>query len=51
MDRIDAGVAVENIASKRDLEKIDMRYVGLAPERGVSFTITVEEYFRGSGVE
>ena len=44
--RIDSGAAFENIASKRVMEKIGMRYLGIDEEGGYSFTLTKEEYFR-----
>jgi RimJ/RimL family protein N-acetyltransferase len=42
--RVDSAAAFENIASKRVMEKIGMRYVGLDEEGGHSFTLTSEEY-------
>ena len=47
--RVDGGTASENIASKRVMEKIGMRYLGLDQAGGHSFTLTQEEY-RSSGV-
>jgi len=44
--RIDSGAAFENIASKRVMEKIGMRYLGIDEEGGYSFTLTKEEYFQ-----
>jgi RimJ/RimL family protein N-acetyltransferase len=45
LHRVDGGAASENIASKRVMEKIGMRYVGLNGESGHSFTLTREGYF------
>jgi len=42
---IHAGAAPENIASKRVMEKLGMKYVGLDEEGGYAFTITKEEYW------
>ena len=42
--RIDGGAALENTASKRVMEKIGMRYLGVDEERGHSFTLTQDEY-------
>lgn len=44
--RVDSAAAFENIASKRVMEKIGMRYVGLDEEGGHAFTLTREEYLR-----
>lgn len=44
--RVDGGAAFENIASKRVMEKIGMRYLGLDEEGGHSFTLGQEEYTR-----
>jgi RimJ/RimL family protein N-acetyltransferase len=44
---VDSSAALENIASKRVMEEIGMRYVGLDPEGGHSFTLTKEEFFQG----
>jgi len=44
---IDGGAALENIASKRVMEKIGMRYLGTNEERGHSFTLTKAQYFTG----
>jgi len=46
LDRVDSAAAFENIASKRVMEKIGMRYVGLDEEGGYSFTITRKEFFQ-----
>jgi len=43
---VDSAAAFENIASKRVMEKIGMRYVGLDEEGGHAFTLTREEYLR-----
>jgi len=40
--RIDSAAAYENIASKRVMEKIGMRYLGIDEEGGYSFTLTKE---------
>lgn len=45
--KVDSSAALENIASKRVMEKIGMRYVGSDEEGGYSFTITKREYFQG----
>ncbi len=50
LDRVDGAAAAENIASKRVMEKIGMRYVGLDEEGGYSFTLTKEEYSQGKRV-
>lgn len=42
--RVDGGAASENAASKRVMEKIGMRYLGLNEEGGHSFALTREEY-------
>jgi len=47
LSRIDSGAAFENTASKRVMEKIGMRYLGLDEAGGHAFTMTGEEYFRG----
>jgi ribosomal-protein-alanine N-acetyltransferase len=44
--RIDSAAAVENIASRRVMEKIGMRYLGLDEEGGHSFALTREEYLQ-----
>ena len=44
--RIDGGAAFENIASKRVMQKIGMRYLGRDPEGGYAFTMTREEYIQ-----
>jgi ribosomal-protein-alanine N-acetyltransferase len=44
LDRVDAGCAPENEASRRVLEKIGMRYVGLDDEGGHSFTLMRADY-------
>jgi len=48
--RVDSAAAVENVASKRVMEKIGMRYVGLDEEGGHAFTLTTEEFFQGKQV-
>ena len=48
--RVDSAAAFENIASKRVMEKIGMRYVGLDEEGGHAFTLTTEEFFQGKQV-
>lgn len=50
LDRIDGAAALENIASKRVMEKIGMRYSGIDEEGGYSFTLAREEYFQ-TGVD
>jgi ribosomal-protein-alanine N-acetyltransferase len=47
--KIDGGCAFENLASKRVMEKIGMRYLGLDEEGGHSFTITREDFFQAGG--
>jgi ribosomal-protein-alanine N-acetyltransferase len=42
---IHGGAAPENIASKRVMEKLGMKYAGLDEEGGYAFTITREEYW------
>jgi ribosomal-protein-alanine N-acetyltransferase len=44
--RIDSTTAYENIASKRVMEKIGMRYLGLDDEGGHFFALTKDEYFQ-----
>jgi [ribosomal protein S5]-alanine N-acetyltransferase len=44
--RINSGAAFENAASKRVMEKIGMRYLGLDREGLHSFTLTREEYLQ-----
>ena len=44
--RINSAAAFENIASKRVMEKIGMRFVGLDDEGGYSFIITREDFLR-----
>jgi [ribosomal protein S5]-alanine N-acetyltransferase len=43
---IHAGAAPENIASKRVMEKLGMKYAGLDEGGGYAFTITQEEYWK-----
>jgi len=43
--RINSSCVFENIASKRVMEKIGMRYLGLDEAGGHSFTLGKEEYF------
>lgn len=45
---IHGGAAPENLASKRVMEKIGMKYVGLDDEGGYAFTLTREEFLRSS---
>ncbi len=45
--RVDSAAAFENVASKRVMEKIGMRYVGLDEEGGHFFTLGREEYRQG----
>ncbi len=42
---IHGGAAPENLASKRVMEKIGMKYIGLDEEGGYAFTITRDEYW------
>jgi RimJ/RimL family protein N-acetyltransferase len=46
LPRVDSEAAHENIASKRVMEKIGMRYLGEDDEGGYCFTLTKEEYCR-----
>jgi ribosomal-protein-alanine N-acetyltransferase len=46
--RVDGSCAVENAASRRVLEKIGMRYVGLNGEGGHSFTLMRADYAPGA---
>ena len=43
---IHGGAAPENIASKRVMEKLGMKYVGLDEDGGYTFAITQEEYWK-----
>jgi RimJ/RimL family protein N-acetyltransferase len=43
--QIDGGAAPENVASKRVMEKIGMRYLGPDEEGGHAFSLTREDYF------
>ena len=45
--RIDGGAALENMASKRVMEKIGMKCLGLDEEGGHSFTPSQGEYIQG----
>jgi len=45
--RVDARAALENVASKRVMEKLGMRYLGLDEVQGYSFTLAREEYSQG----
>ncbi len=44
LERVDSGAAFENLASKRVMEKIGMRFIGLDEEGGYAFSLTKEEY-------
>lgn len=46
LERIDSATDFDNIASKRVMEKIGMRYLGLDEEGGHSFTISRNEYLQ-----
>lgn len=46
LPRIDSGCAAENLASRRVMEKIGMRYLGLGDDGGHSFTLSRDEYVR-----
>jgi ribosomal-protein-alanine N-acetyltransferase len=46
LSRIDSATAYENVASKRVMEKIGMRYLGLDHEGGHLFSLTRDEYCR-----
>ena len=48
LSRIDSGAASDNLASKRIMEKIGMRYVGTDADGGYLFTLTKEAYFQQS---
>jgi len=41
---IHGGAAIDNLASKRVMEKLGMKYVGLDEEGGYAFTTTRDEY-------
>jgi len=43
LTRVDGGAALENLASKRVMEKISMKYLGLNEEGGHAFTLGREE--------
>lgn len=43
---IDSGAAFDNIASKRVMEKIGMRYLGIEEEEGHPFTMKGEAFSR-----
>lgn len=47
LPRIDSGAAYENSASKRVMEKLGMRYLGLDEAGGHAFTMTREMFFHG----
>jgi RimJ/RimL family protein N-acetyltransferase len=47
LPRIDSACDFENIASKRVMEKLGMRYLGLDDEGGHFFTLTREEWSQG----
>jgi RimJ/RimL family protein N-acetyltransferase len=47
LPRIDSATAYENIASKRVMEKIGMKYLGLDDEGGHFFALTKDEYSHG----
>lgn len=49
LERLDGACAADNPASRRVMEKIGMRYLGLDEEGGHAFAITREEFFQ-SGV-
>jgi len=44
--QVDAGAAFDNSGSRRVMEKVGMRYVGLNDEGGHSFTVTLADYLR-----
>jgi [ribosomal protein S5]-alanine N-acetyltransferase len=46
LPRIDSGCAGDNLASRRIMEKIGMRYLGLDDDGGHSFTLSRDEYIR-----
>jgi len=46
LDRIDSGAEAGNIASKRVMEKIGMRCLGIDAEGGYAFMLTREEYIQ-----
>jgi RimJ/RimL family protein N-acetyltransferase len=43
---LDSACAFDNLASKRIMEKIGMRYLGLDEENGHSFSLTREEFLQ-----
>ncbi len=45
LPRIDSGAALQNIPSKRVMEKIGMKYSGIDKEGGYFFTLSKEEFF------
>ena len=45
LERIDSATDFDNIASKRVMEKLGMKYLGLDSEGGHSFTLSREDYF------
>lgn len=49
LDSIHGGAAIDNLASKRVMEKLGMQYVGLDEEGGYAFTTTRVEYLTISG--
>lgn len=46
LDSLHGGAAPENVASKRVMEKIGMKYLGLDEAGSYAFRITREEYWR-----
>lgn len=48
LSSIHGGAAPENLASKRVMEKIGMKYIGLDDEGGYAFTLAREEYLNSS---
>lgn len=47
--RVDGGAEFANAASKRVMEKVGMRYLGLDAEGGHAFTISREEFLAARG--
>jgi RimJ/RimL family protein N-acetyltransferase len=47
---VHGGAAPENIASKRVMEKIGMKYLGIDDEGGYAFRITREEYWHDTNI-
>lgn len=44
LEQIDSNTRLDNLASKRIMEKIGLRYLGINEEQGYCFTLTKDEY-------